>query len=65
MNQIEKLKKVLEDIEKEAMTLFEESSFARKHNFTIEAQILYDKYQLLDRVQRDIKLKVVEELIDP
>jgi hypothetical protein len=64
MTQIEKLSKVLESIEKDAIKLFDESSFARKHNFTIEAQILHDKYQLLDKVVRDIRLKVIEQLIE-
>ena len=63
MTQMGKLSKVLDDIEKDAMKLFDESTFARKHNFVIEAQILYEKYQILDKVQRDIRLKVVEELL--
>jgi hypothetical protein len=63
MTKKDKLQKVIEQWERKAQSLADESSFARKHNFTIEAQVLYDKKQLLEDICRDIRLKVIEELL--
>lgn len=63
MTQIEKLEVVVSELEMKVEKLKEESTFARKHNFNVEATILYDKAMLLEDSIRHIRLKVIEQLI--
>jgi hypothetical protein len=64
MTKIKKLEKVVDDFEKQSEKLREECSFARKHNFHLEAQMLHEKQRLIEDICRVIRLKVLEELID-
>lgn len=63
MTQISKLKLVLKDWEDRLESMQRETLFARDHNFKIEADVLYQKHQLLNEVLMDIRLRVVDELI--
>ena len=63
MTKIEKLEIVIKEWEVKASDLFKESSFARNHNFNIEAQMINQKRELLEEVCRSIRLKVIEELV--
>lgn len=63
MTKMQKLEIVIKEWEQKAASLSEEARFARNHNFTIEAQIIYDKKQLIEDMCRSIRLKVIEELI--
>ena len=63
MEQIEKLKIVVKEWEDKAQDLFKESTFARNHNFLIEAQMINQKRELIEQICRSIRLKVIEELI--
>lgn len=63
MNQIKKLEIVVKEWEDKASDLFKESTFARNHNFLIEAQMINQKRELIEEICRSIRLKVIEELI--
>jgi len=64
MNQIEKLNAVLKVWEQKATDVLKESDIARKHNYELEAISLYTQFQLIQKICMDIKLKVIDELID-
>jgi len=64
MNQIEKLKKVLAEQEVENEKVFDKSSWCRTHNFKIQAEVLMNEYDVVRKVLRQIKMKVVDETID-
>jgi len=64
MTQIKKLEKVIGEWDDKSNRLKQESSFARKHNFSVEATILYDKAQIIEEICREIRLKVIEQLIN-
>jgi hypothetical protein len=63
MTQIEKLKKVLEEINDLAEGFETESAFCRDHNFKIESQILYDKHRLVKDIVTKIEMVVIKEII--
>jgi hypothetical protein len=63
MTQLEKLEKLVKEWEQKAEDLSKESSFARNHNFFIEAQMINQKRELIEEICRSIRLKVIEELI--
>lgn len=62
-NKIKKLERVIKEWEQKGEDLFKESNIARKHNYSLEATLLYEKYQLINDFCRDMRLKVIEELI--
>lgn len=64
MEKIEKLKIVLEQLDKKSMEIFKESNFCRKRNFNLEAGVLYEKYQIYYKIIQEIRMKVVDEQID-
>ena len=64
MTQIEKLKIVLKQQEAENEEVFKQSVWCRKHNFEIQAQVLYEQHQAVDQALRAIRMKVVEEILD-
>lgn len=64
MTQIDKLKIVLKEQEEKNEELFKQSSWCRQHNFKIQADILFDKYQSINDVLRHIRMKVVDEILD-
>ena len=63
MTQIEKLNVVIKEWEQKGEDLFKESSIARKHNYNLEAQLLDEKYKLIRDLCMEVRLKVIEELI--
>lgn len=61
---IEKLKKVLKQLNEKSMKFWNESTFCRDRNFNIEAQILHEKHMLMEDCIREIKMKVIDETIE-
>ncbi|WP_343643170.1 hypothetical protein [Chryseobacterium sp.] len=61
---IDKLNKVIAEWENKAEGFFKESAIARKHNYPLEALNLDEKYRLVRDMLMDLKMKVVEELIE-
>lgn len=64
MTKIKKLEILVGQWEKKIEEIRLESQFARKHKFDIQAQILYDKVVALEEFVRDVRMKVIEEMID-
>lgn len=64
MNQIEKLKKLVNEYENKAGDLFKEASIARRHNYQLEAMLFDEKYKLVRDMCMEIRMKVIEELIN-
>lgn len=61
---IDKLNKVIAEWDKKAEDLFKESAVARKHNYPLEALRLDGEYRLIRDILMDLRMKVVEELIE-
>jgi len=64
MTKLEKLEIVLKQLETENEEVFKQSTWCRKHNFEIQAQVLYEQYQAVNKVLRHIRMKVVEEILN-
>jgi len=64
MTKLEKLEIVLKQQEAENKEVFKQSAWCRKHNFEIQAQVLYEQYQAVNQTLRAIRMKVVEEILD-
>ena len=64
MNQIEKLKAVLEQEEKQNEEVFTKSAWCREHKFDIQADVLYKEYEAKRKLMQTIKMKVIDELLE-
>jgi len=64
MTQIEKLRTILKEWAQKSDDIKQERNFCRDHNFNIEAQILNEKADLIDKMCMSIELKVIDEIIE-
>jgi hypothetical protein len=64
MNQIEKLKAVLKQEEKQNEEVFTKSSWCREHKFDIQADVLHKEYEAKRKLMQIIKMKVIDEILE-
>ena len=64
MNQIEKLKAVLKQEEKQNEEVFTKSAWCREHKFDIQADVLYKEYEAKRKLMETIKMKVIDEILE-
>ncbi len=64
MNQIEKLKAVLKQEEKQNEEVFTKSAWCREHKFDIQADVLYKEYEAKRKLMQTIKMKVIDEILE-
>lgn len=63
MTQIEKLKKVIKNEEKENERLFDKVMFCQDHKFEIEAKVLQKVYDAKRKLLQTIRMYVIEEVL--
>lgn len=61
----ERLEYCLKNLQLKADKLLQQNGFCQDHKFEIQAKIYYDQWQLLNRTIQEIRLTVIEKLIDP
>lgn len=64
MNQIEKLKAVLKQEEKQNEEVFTKSAWCREHKFDIQADVLYKEYEAKRKLMQTIYMKVIDEILE-
>ena len=64
MNQIEKLKAVLKQEEKQNEEVFTKSAWCREHKFDIQADVLYKEYEAKRKPMQTIYMKVIDEILE-
>jgi len=64
MTKLEKLEKVLKEQEDKNEKTFDKASWCREHKFQIQADVLMKEYDAIRQIHREIRMKVIEEILD-